>query len=58
MIAGNWKMNKTVAQAVNLAQQISYKENGWDGVDVLVCPPFTCLKSVYNVLFLIKATLC
>ena len=55
MIAGNWKMNKTVAQAVNLAQQISYKENGWDGVDVLMCPPFTCLKSVYNVLVFDKS---
>ncbi len=50
VIAGNWKMNKTVAQAVALAQQVSYKENGWDGVDVVMCPPFTCLKSVDNVL--------
>ena len=50
VIAGNWKMNKTVAEAVTLAQQVSFKENGWDGVDVVMCPPFTCLKSVWNVL--------
>ena len=55
VIAGNWKMNKTVAQAVNLAQQISYRENGWDGVDVVLCPPFTCLKSVENVLVFDKS---
>ncbi len=55
VVAGNWKMNETVAQAVALAQQISYKENGWDGVDVVLCPPFTCLKSVENVLVFDKS---
>ena len=55
VIAGNWKMHKTVAEAVDLSQQISYAENGWDGVDVVLCPPFTCLKSVWNVLVFDKS---
>jgi triosephosphate isomerase len=51
LIAGNWKMNNTVAQAVVLAQEISnecYKDYTHQ-VDVLVCPPFVDLKPVKNV---------
>lgn len=51
MIAGNWKMNKTVTEAVDLAQAVSYEfERGYDQVEVVLCPPFTDLKSVWNVL--------
>ncbi len=51
LMAGNWKMNNTYAEAVVLAQKISnnfYKD--WaDKVDVLVCPPAVDLKGVCNV---------
>ena len=46
IIAGNWKMNKTVAEAVDLVAGI---KNGLPAdlhVDVVVCPPFTALKSI------------
>ena len=51
LIAGNWKMNETIPEAVVLAQEIS---NGadpatLDAVDVAVCPPFVDLKPVKTV---------
>lgn len=51
MIAGNWKMNKTTVEAVTLSQQISFEsDKAWEAVEVVICPPFTDLKSVFNVL--------
>ncbi len=50
LIAGNWKMNETTKEAVELSQSISFQfERNFDEVDVAVCPPFTALKSVRNV---------
>lgn len=52
LIAGNWKMNNTVAEAVVLTQEISNNfENDWaDTVDVAVCPPYVDLKPALTVL--------
>jgi triosephosphate isomerase len=51
LIAGNWKMNLTWAAAVGLAQRISYDfESGYHDVDIVLCPPFTTIKGVANVL--------
>jgi len=48
LIAGNWKMNPaTRAQARALAEGL---RAGVDGVDLLVCPPFTALAVVAEVL--------
>ena len=51
LMAGNWKMNKTIGEAVVLAQDISNNfEPDWaDKVDVAVCPPFPDLKPVKTV---------
>ncbi len=51
LIAGNWKMNETIGEAVVLAQEISNEmERDWlETVDVAVCPPYTALKPVYTV---------
>ncbi len=51
LMAGNWKMNNTYAEAVVLAQNISnnYYKDWQSSVDVLVCPPAVDLKGVYNV---------
>ncbi len=51
LMAGNWKMNNTYAEAVVLAQNISnnYFKDWSDSVDVLICPPFIDLKPVYSV---------
>jgi triosephosphate isomerase len=46
IVAGNWKMNKTVAEAVVLANDIKRDLAGCKEVDVVLCPPFTALKAV------------
>ncbi len=51
LMAGNWKMNNTISEAVVLAQEISFQyEKDWkDEVDIVVCPPFVDLKAVRGV---------
>lgn len=46
MMAGNWKMNKTPAEATVLAQAIGEAVAGVTGVDCVICPTFLCLASV------------
>src|SRR5271165_3125018 len=46
IIAGNWKMNKTVAEALTLVGDLKRDLAGVKEVDVVVCPPFTALESV------------
>jgi triosephosphate isomerase len=46
LIAGNWKMNKTSADASMLVQEIVAEVGRSNDVDVVVCPPFTSLESV------------
>ena len=50
-MAGNWKMNKTIGEAVSLAQEISNEyENDWaEKVEVVTCTPFVDLKPVVEV---------
>ena len=52
LMAGNWKMNNTISEAVVLTQEISnHFERDWDeSVDVLICPPYVDLKPVWTVL--------
>lgn len=45
MIAGNWKMHKTVNEAVELAEDIVMETNGTLN-EVVIFPPFTALESV------------
>jgi triosephosphate isomerase len=46
IIAGNWKMNKTVAEALALVDSLKRDLAGVKEVDIVVCPPFTALESV------------
>lgn len=46
IIAGNWKMNKTVAEALILAQGLKRELREVKEVDIVICPPFTALESV------------
>lgn len=46
IIAGNWKMNKTVAEALTLVSDLKRDLAGVKEVDVVVCPPYTALESV------------
>ncbi|HET9589519.1 MAG TPA: triose-phosphate isomerase [Anaerolineales bacterium] len=42
-VAGNWKMNKTVAEARELASTLSVELREFSTVEKVLCPPFTSL---------------
>ena len=46
LIAGNWKMNKTVAEALDLVRGLKRNLGQVKEVDIVVCPPFTALSEV------------
>jgi triosephosphate isomerase len=46
IIAGNWKMNKTVAEALDFVRGLKIEVAGVKEVDIVVCPTFTALESV------------
>ncbi len=50
IVVGNWKMNKLLADAVTLAQDIKTQLASCREVDVVLCPPFTALKVVGEVI--------
>ncbi|HIS40375.1 MAG TPA: triose-phosphate isomerase [Candidatus Aphodovivens avistercoris] len=52
LMAGNWKMNNTIAEAVVLTQEIANRlKRAWpDKADVVICPPFVDLKPARTVL--------
>lgn len=51
MIAGNWKMNKTFSEGVELALGLVEElADGTGSVDVVVCPPAIDLKGVAEVI--------
>ena len=50
IIAGNWKMNKTVAEALALVSNLKLKLANIREVDIVICPPFTALESVSKVI--------
>jgi triosephosphate isomerase len=49
-IAGNWKMHKTIREAVALAAELRAALDGVTGCDVAVCPPFPALAAVREAL--------
>lgn len=50
LIAGNWKMNTTVDEAVQLVKEMLPGLDGIGKIEKLVCPPFISLTSVGQVL--------
>ena len=48
LIAGNWKMNKTVAEAEEFIQALLPRVSTADNVDVAICPPFTALTPMID----------
>ncbi len=50
LIAGNWKMNRTSADAAQLVRDIVAEVDKVHDVEIVVCPPFTALESVAHVL--------
>jgi len=53
IIAGNWKMNTSVAEAAELVKGMKKKLNSISGVEKVLCPPFISLTTVKE---LIKGT--
>jgi triosephosphate isomerase len=52
IIAANWKMHKTHLEAIQAVQKLSYLLDKQDSerVEVVVCPPFTALRSIQTLL--------
>jgi triosephosphate isomerase len=48
LIAGNWKMHKTVADAEAFIATLLPRVSTADGVDVAVCPPFLALSALVD----------
>jgi triosephosphate isomerase len=46
MIAGNWKMNTTVGEAIELVNEMRSRLDEIDNVDKVICPPFISLATV------------
>ena len=46
MIAGNWKMNTTVSEAIELVNEMRQGLDGIGDVDKVICPPFISLAAV------------
>jgi triosephosphate isomerase (TIM) len=46
IIAGNWKMNKTVAEGLDLVRGLKIELGNVKEIDIVVCPPFTALGEV------------
>ena len=49
-VAGNWKMNKTIAEARDLVSAMGGGLKAVQGVEKVLCPPFTALLAVSNLL--------
>jgi triosephosphate isomerase len=50
MIAGNWKMNTSVEEAIELVTKMRYQLDRIDNVDKVICPPFTSLAAIKELL--------
>lgn len=50
VIAGNWKMNGLLKEARDLAGGIRKRLEGFQGPDVVLCPPFLAIPAVREVL--------
>ena len=50
IVAGNWKMNKTAAEALALVGNLKLELANIREVDIVICPPFTALESVSKVI--------
>lgn len=50
IIAGNWKLNKTIKEAIELVTLLKRNIRDAASVDVVVCPPFTALSDLSEIL--------
>jgi triosephosphate isomerase len=50
IIAGNWKMNKTVAEGLDLVQGLKRELANIKEIDIVICPPFTSLFEISRII--------
>ena len=50
ILAGNWKMNLTIDEAIGFVRSIRRGLNDVKGVDRVLCPPYTALPAVKDLL--------
>jgi triosephosphate isomerase (TIM) len=50
IIAGNWKMNKNIGESIDLANSIKRSLYDIEGIKIVICPPYTSLGDVREVL--------
>jgi len=50
IIAGNWKMNKNLKESADLADSLKKSLSGVKEIEVVLCPPFTSLGVVQQVI--------
>ncbi len=48
VIAANWKLNKTIGEAVKFTTLLKRENFGSDAPEIVLCPSFTCLSAVYD----------
>ena len=51
IVAGNWKMNTTVGEAVALVSNMKDELHRIQGVEKVLCPPFVSLATVKNLIY-------
>jgi len=49
-IAGNWKMNMTHMEAIKFVQDFHYEYKNKNNCEVCICPPFTAIRAVKNII--------
>ena len=50
MIAGNWKMNTMVSEAIELVTAMLAELDRIEGVEKVVCPPFVSLAAIKEII--------
>ncbi len=52
LMMGNWKMNATHLEAIQMVQKLHYRldSDDFDRVEVVVAPPFTSLRSIQTII--------
>ena len=50
ILVANWKMNKTIREAIDYAHRLKELLSRYDGVEVILASPFTTLRSLDEVL--------
>ena len=50
IIAGNWKMNKTISEAIELVNDLKRELSTIDNLDIVIIPPYTVLSEISDML--------